>query len=314
VSRDLWDFLPADAPETLRQNEITGARFHLGDPPEHTYPFYREDPISNAIDRVGLDRLLADLAVEAGAAVRTNHTVTSLDPGPESISLRVRGPDGPEEIEAALVVGADGPQSTVRRELGLPEPDELLVGALQHVPDPDHGDFVDVTLSVPSFFGWRIPRGEAGVEYGLAAPPDYDVIGHLDRWLDREDANRGPRFGGHIPIGPPDRTHTDRAILLGDAAAQTKPFTGGGILYGLRAAEIAAETLDPADPDTAAYDRAWRAELGTEIRLGHWIRTGYDLPEPLQRVGLRAFSGEIGVHMDEPTSLFSREAIAALFR
>ncbi|MFB6086527.1 MAG: geranylgeranyl reductase family protein [Halodesulfurarchaeum sp.] len=314
VSRDLWDFLPEDAPERIRQNEIRGARFHLEEDRERTYPFYREEPISNAVDRVGLDRLLADLAADAGAEVRPHHTVTAVEERADRVSLTVQGPDGEETIEAALVVGADGPTSTVRRELGLPEPDELLVGLLAHLPGPDHGDFVDVSLTVPRFFGWRIPRGEAGVEYGLAAPPEYDVATHLDRMLERDGLSGGQRFGGHIPIGPPDRVQSDRAILLGDAAAQTKPFTGGGILYGLRAAEIAADTLDPTAPDTEAYERAWRAELGTEIRLGRWLRRGYSVPDPLARLGLRAFSGEIGVHMDEPTSLFSREAIGALFR
>lgn len=314
VSRDLWEFLPDDAAADLRQHEIRGARFHLSEASDRSYPFYRDEPISNVIDRVALDRTLADLARAAGATIRTNHTVTTVTEQPDSISLRVQGPAGTEQIEARLVVGADGPKSTVRRELGLPAPDELLVGALQHVPEPDQSDFVDVMLDVPRFFGWRIPRGEAGVEYGLAAPPEYDVVSHLDEWLEREDAPPGTRFGGHIPIGPPKRVHTDRAILLGDAAAQTKPFTGGGILYGLRAADIAADVLDPLAPDTAAYENAWRAELGTEIRLGKWIRRGYSFPDPLARLGLRAFSGEIGVHMDEPTSLLSREALAALFR
>ena len=312
VSRDLWDFLPEGAPAELRQHEITGARFHLQD--DRSYPFYRDEPISNVIDRVALDRKLAALARTAGVSVRPNHTVTAVSEHPDSVSLTVQGPDGPGQFEAKLVVGADGPKSTVRRELGLPEPDELLVGVLTHVPAPDTSDFVDVFLDVPTFFGWRIPRGEAGVEYGLAAPPEYDVVGHLEDWLEREDVSPGPRFGGHIPIGPPKQVHTDRAILLGDAAAQTKPFTGGGILYGLRAATIAADVLDPADPDTAAYEQAWRAELGTEIKLGSLIRRGYSMPEPVKRLGLRAFSGKIGVHMDEPTSLFSREALSAFFR
>jgi len=313
VSLDLWDFLPEDAPEKLRQNEISGARFRLAEG-ERSYPFYKSEPISNVIDRVGLDRLLADLAASAGADIRTEHQVTALEEGPEAVTLTVQGPDGEREVQARLVVGADGPESTVRRELGLPEPEELLVGVLQHVPEPDSSDFVDVSLSVPSFFAWRIPRGEAGVEYGLAAPPTYDVVDHLDSWLESDGATGGERFGGHIPIGPPDRVHSDRAILLGDAAAQTKPFTGGGILYGLRAADIAAETLDPRNPDTAAYESAWRAELGTEIKLGTLIRKGYSFPRPLARLGLRTFSGEIGVHMDEPSSLFSRQALAALFR
>ncbi len=314
VSRDLWDFLPEGASDDIRHHEIRGARFHLSATDDRHYPFYRDEPISNVIDRVALDELLAELAADAGAAVRPDHTVTQVTEAADSVELTVQGPSGKQQVEATLVVGADGPQSTVRRELGLPSPDELLVGTLQHVPGADHEAFVDVFLDVPRFFGWRIPRGEAGVELGLAAPPEYDVTAHLDAMLRREGTTAGTRFGGHVPIGPPDRVHTDRAILLGDAAAQTKPFTGGGILYGLRAAEIAADVLDPADPDTAAYERAWRSALGTEIRLGRWIRRGYSLSAPIQRLGMRAFSGEIGVHMDEPTSLFSRDALAALFR
>ncbi|MFW6384049.1 MAG: geranylgeranyl reductase family protein [Halodesulfurarchaeum sp.] len=313
VSRDLWEFLPDGAAADLRRHEIRGARFHL-EGVDRAYPFYREEPISNVIDRVGLDRRLASLAEAAGVETRIERAVTAVEEGADTVTLRAQGPDGPETIEARLVVGADGPNSTVRRELGLPEPAEKLVGVLQHVPEPDREEFVDVHLSVPTFFAWRIPRGTAGVEYGLAAPPEYDVTEHLTGWLKREGVDSGSRFGGHIPIGPPERVHTDRAILLGDAAAQTKPFTGGGILYGLRAAEIAAETLDPADPDTAAYERAWRSELGTEIRLGAWVRRAYSLPTPVARLGLRAVSGEIGVHMDEPSSLFSWEALAALFR
>ncbi|AOW80762.1 geranylgeranyl reductase [Halodesulfurarchaeum formicicum] len=313
VSRDLWEFLPDAAPDRLRQHEIRGARFHVA-PEDDGYLFYRDEPISNAIDRVDLDRLLVELAAEAGAEIRTNHLVTAVEEGPESVSLTVRGPDGVERVEAAMVVGADGPQSTVRRELGLPEPERFLVGTLRHVPEPDHADHVDVYLTVPGFFAWRIPRGDAGVEYGLAGPSGYDVVDHLDNRLAGHGVPDGERFGGQIPIGPPERVHTDRAILLGDAAGQTKPFTGGGILYGLRAAEIAARKLDPSALDTTAYERAWRAELGTEIRLGRWLRRAYSLPDPLARLGLSTLAGEIDVHMDEPSSLFSKDALTTLFR
>jgi hypothetical protein len=50
------------------------------------------------------------------------------------------------------------------------------------------------------------------------------------------------------------------------------------------------------------------------MRLGPLISRGYDAPGLVQRAGLRAFSGEIGVHMDRPTSLFSREQLRALLR
>jgi flavin-dependent dehydrogenase len=121
------------------------------------------------------------------------------------------------------------------------------------------------------------------------------------------------RCSGAIPIGPPDSVTAERTFLLGDAAAQTKPFTGGGILYGMTAADVAARAIDPTDPATLAeYDRGWRAELGREIRLGSWVRRAYSLPNPLQRLGLRLLSGEIGVHMDRPSTFFSREHLRRL--
>jgi flavin-dependent dehydrogenase len=204
----------------------------------------------------------------------------------------------------------------VRRELGLPEPAELLHGVLGFDETADHQDFVDVHLTVPGFFAWRIPRGEAGVEYGLGMAADSeDVRGRFDALLDEYDVTVDRRCSGLIPIGPPRRVTGRRSVLIGDAAAQTKPFTGGGIRYGMIAADHAAREIDPRDPGTLGdYERAWRDDLRTDIRLGKVVRAAYSLPTPIQRAGMGLFEGEIGVHMDRPTSLFSREQLQALLR
>ncbi|WP_075937845.1 geranylgeranyl reductase family protein [Halosegnis longus] len=313
VSLDVWEYVPDGAREELFQNEIRGARFHLGGPESRAYPFYRDGAISNAVDRVGLDRALAGAASDAGADVRDGHTVTAVDEGRESVTVTVRGPDGTETHETRLVVGADGPRSRVREQCSIPEPDEFLHGVLGFDLEPDHEAFVDVHLTVPGFFAWRIPRGEDGVEYGLAVSPGDDLNARFDRLVSGYDATIDRRCSGLIPVGPASRTIGRRSLLVGDAAGQTKPFTGGGILYGMRSADHAARTVDPTDPTTLSeYESAWREELRAEIRLGHAIRAGYSVPAPLQRLGLRTFSGEIGVHMDEPSSLFSREQLRAM--
>jgi len=315
VSLDVWDFVPETAREDLFQNAIRGARFHVGGPDSRAYPFYRDEPVSNAIDRVGLDRTLADAARDAGAAVHEHHTVTDVTEHEDRVDLEVKGPDGTETVSARLVAGCDGPRSRVRDAVGLPDPDELLHGVLGFDPEADDQDFVDVHLTVPRFFAWRIPRGEAGVEYGLAARPGADVGERFEALVEAYGASVDRRCSGAIPIGPPNSVTSDRAFLVGDAAGQTKPFTGGGIRYGMTAADCAARTVDPADPSTLDdYEAAWRDELGREIRLGALVRRAYSLPEPVQRLGLRAFAGEIGVHMDRPSSLFSRAQVKALFR
>ncbi|WP_435196824.1 geranylgeranyl reductase family protein [Natronomonas sp. EA1] len=315
VSLDLWEYVPEEHHDALFQNAISGARFRLGGPDARPYPFYREAPISNAVDRVLLDKVLAGAAADAGADVRDGHTVTRVREEDDRVRVTAKGPDGSDTYEARLVVGADGPRSRVRAEVGLPEPDEFLHGVLGFDFTPDDDDFVDVHLTIPGFFAWRIPRGDGGVEYGLAVSPGDDARGRFDSLLDEYGVTVEHRCSGAIPVGPPKRVTGTRSLLVGDAAGQTKPFTGGGILYGMRAADHAARTVDPARPGTLGdYERAWRDDLRTEIRLGHLIRWGYDVPEPLQRLGMRLFSGEIGVHMDEPTSLFSREQLRALLR
>jgi len=313
VSTDIWEFTPEGARERLLQNTIRGARFHPDGFDGSSYRFHRDEQISAVIDRVALDRELADAARQAGAAVRENHTVLGLTERRESVELRVRGPDGVDHHRGRLVAGCDGPNSRVRTETGLPEPDELLHGVLGFHDEPDHESFVDVHLTVPRFFAWRIPRGEAGVEYGLATPPGADVGARFEEFTDACGVETDRRCSGLIPVGPPSTVTSGRVFLVGDAAGHNKPFTGGGILYGMTAADCAAATVDPADPSTLAdYERAWRAELAGDIRVGHLVRAGYSAPGPLQNALMGLFEGEIGVHMDRPTTLFSRDQFRAM--
>ncbi|WP_129114485.1 geranylgeranyl reductase family protein [Halegenticoccus tardaugens] len=308
VSTDIWEYVPAGAKARLLQNRVYGANFRVGGPDSDPNLFYKTEEISNVIDRVELDRTLAEAAREAGADVREGHAVTAVEEHADRVTVAASAGGERREFEAKMVAGCDGPVSRVRREVGLPEPAETLHGVLAFDDDADFGDHVDVHLTVPRFFAWRIPRGDAGVEYGLAAPPGKEVTALFDRLTATYGVETDRFCSGAIPIGPPETVTTRRAFLVGDAAAQTKPFTGGGILYGMTAADCAVRTIDPARPRTlAAYERAWRAELETEIRLGHLVRRAYSLPKPVQRAGLRALSGEIGVHMDRPSSLFSKE-------
>lgn len=313
VSTDIWNFTPEGAREELLQNEISGARFHVGGPGSDSQLFYKDETISNVIDRVGLDRTLARAARGAGVDLRENHSVVGVEENENHATVTVRTSDGTETVRTRMVAGCDGPVSRVRRELAMPEPGEKLQGILAFSDERDPGAHVDVHLTVPEFFAWRIPRGDAGVEYGLGAAPGENATDLFDRFLDDYGVETGETCAGMIPIGPAERVTSDRAFLVGDAAAQTKPFTGGGILYGMTAADHAAREIDPRRPGTLEeYEKAWRADLAREIRLGHWVRRAYSLPEPVQKAGLGALSGEIGVHMDKPSTLFSPESLKTL--
>ncbi|MFB6283581.1 MAG: geranylgeranyl reductase family protein [Halobacteria archaeon] len=303
VSGDIWSYLPDGAKDDLLQNKIKGARFHVDG---QTYRFYKDETVSYVIDRVEMDRVFAEEARDAGAEIRTETPVRRIHEG--AAGVRVETPD--DVVQAEMVAGCDGPRSRTRADLGIEDPTRTLQGILAFTEEDDDGDFVDVYLDVPDFFGWRIPRGDS-VEYGAASERH---VQRRFREIVSPECETVDLCAGHIPIGPPSTTVSNRGFLVGDAAAQVKPFTGGGILYGLTAADIAARVIDLSQPGTLPrYDEEWRDVLGRDIFLGDIVRRGYGVNSILQRLGLRSFRGEINVHMDRPTTLFNRRTLRRVF-
>lgn len=162
-----------------------------------------------------MDNTLARRAVDADADLCEQHTVVDLDEKPDHVVVTVARPDGTHTtMEAKTVAGCDGPTSRVRDRVELDAPAELLHGVLALTDTPDDGDRVDVHLTAPTFFAWRIPRGAAGVEYGLAAQPGAEVGSLFDELTQAYSVEPSRRCSGAIPIGPPDSVTTDRVFLI----------------------------------------------------------------------------------------------------
>ncbi|MCI4355644.1 MAG: NAD(P)/FAD-dependent oxidoreductase [Thermoplasmata archaeon] len=255
--------------------------------------FTAEGPRAFVIDRAGLDVLLADKAARSGArfatGVRFDRVVASRS-GP--IVAHLTDTEGrSREIEAKVVVGADGVASAVARAFRLRRPVEVLPAFEAEIPrSPGDARQVEVYLGneiSPGLFGWWIPDGSGGARVGVAASAGpvtarayYDrLIRQVERRFRTTLPGPTAMLVSGIPIGTLPKTSTDRAILVGDAAAQVKPLSGGGIFTGMRCATIAVDVLDRAlragDLSAAAladYDRAWQAELGEEFRQALFLR------------------------------------------
>ncbi len=255
--------------------------------------FTAAEPRAYVIDRAGLDIHLAERASRAGARFSTSTRFDrSLGPANGRAHVRVTGPDGERrEIAARLVIGADGVTSAVARAFGLRRPVEILPAfEAEFAASPGDADRVEVYLGrafAPGLFGWWIPDGGGGARVGIAADADGTsaraYFGRLLTYLER-------RFGtsltsptaylvSGIPIGHVRRTHADRVLLVGDAAGQVKPLSGGGIFTGMRCAEIAADVADRSlrAGDLCAhalseYDRRWWGELGEEFERALQLR------------------------------------------
>jgi digeranylgeranylglycerophospholipid reductase len=78
-----------------------------------------------------------------------------------------------------------------------------------------------------------------------------------------------------IAQGVVSRTFGERVLVVGEAAGQVKTTTGGGVFFGLVCAEIASNIVDQSfkdddfsDKKLSLYEKQWKAQIGTEIRLG----------------------------------------------
>ncbi len=255
--------------------------------------FRAEEPRAYVIDRRGLDVHLADRAARAGAEFRTrtkfDHLLRVTRDGVETRLVEEEGPT--YELSARLVIGADGVSSAVARAFRLRRPVEVLPAFEAEFPkSPGDPDSVEVYLGrtiAPGLFGWWIPDGTGGARIGVASDADgtpartyYEhLLRHLERRFGTPLASPTGYVVSGIPIGALPKTHGERALLVGDSAAQVKPLSGGGIFTGMRCAEIAArvahaalERNDLSESALSEYDRAWRAELGEELRRAHYLR------------------------------------------
>ena len=97
----------------------------------------------------------------------------------------------------------------------------------------------------------------------------------------REEVEKPICWG--IPLRPLKKTFTDRVLVVGDAAGQVKPTTGGGIFYSLLASEIAFGALKQSlDGDQlsanrlGAYQKEWKNLLSTELEVGYSARRVFE--------------------------------------
>jgi 2-polyprenyl-6-methoxyphenol hydroxylase-like FAD-dependent oxidoreductase len=189
---------------------------------------------------------LRRLAEFSHVDVRFNTQLQSMSQDPAGVTLEVSTPDGPEQMRAGWVIGADGAGSTVRHQLGLafdgmtwPErfvATNVFFDFERHrysratfLIDDGHGAVIakidntglwrctymeDASQPEESFLE-RLPQAYAAI---LPGAEDYTV-------------DRAAPYRMHQRSAP--RYRVGRVILVGDAAHVTNPTGGLGLTSGL---------------------------------------------------------------------------------
>ncbi len=235
-----------------------------------------KDVKAYVIDRKIFDRTLAERALDAGANILLRTRFIGMERGKISVIT-----DGEKkEIRADVVIGADGIQSTVGRSAGLPRCEKFLSGIQFEAPynakDPEFVEIFTGNDIAPGFFAWAVPfNGYARI--GLAKNPGASAKYYLEKLLthpvvaSRYRGSRTEFVLGGIPLGPPKKTVTDGVMLVGDAAGQVKPTSGGGIYMGAVCAKIAGEVAartSRKETGLEEYEKRWRNSVGRELAVG----------------------------------------------
>jgi 2-polyprenyl-6-methoxyphenol hydroxylase-like FAD-dependent oxidoreductase len=218
-----------------------------------------------------LEELLERRAAELGVPIRRGHEVTGLTQTADQVNVDVLGPDGPYEMAARFLVGADGGRSAVRKLCGIGFPGvtdtgfvgrsgQVAIHAPVAVPGTGELDVAGVGRLRPATFN----RTENGMfAFGMFQPGLYRVAAY--EW-GRPPVDEGEPMtvaelrdavqrvvGGEVPMSEPpggapsalrratesnsrqaDRYREDGVFLVGDAAHVHSGVGGPGLNLGLQ--------------------------------------------------------------------------------
>ena len=281
-------------------------------------PVRSKSPIARAIDREDLDSKIAGSAMDAGAEFMYGTKYIS-----HTVSDRVSITTSSGVFESELIVGADGHSSAVARSIPGSRPAEYLRGIQADVSvRMEHQDRFRVHLGsalAPGFFTWEIPCGDftrVGLCTSWSAGPPMDNLKALLRKVGAEDRVVS-LHSGKIPLHQRGDIVADRTALVGDAACQVKPVSGGGLYPGLTAAGLLSDVLSDSIRDgdltkkrMSAYANDCDKAFGSELRKGWRLRRMFVRmsDEDLNAAGRYASRDDVraaldGIDIDHPSGV-----------
>lgn len=251
VSERIKQFIPLD--ETCIENEITSCvinfpkgKVKLNFKPKHL-----------ALNREMVIAKLLELNKKAGTRIVLGQEIK-------------RAPQGFDRV-----IGCDGAFSVIRRSLGLRDPG-IRNGILAYsLTKSDSHITQTYSHSDISGFCWKIPKGDK-IEYGALGNQE-EVKRKADRIMAMEEVEKDTLSAAVVPcprfalfdaglIFPKEKDIT----LCGDAMGLTKPWSGGGVIWGLHAADILVRTF----PDFRKYKKEtvrffrWKILKG---QISNWL-------------------------------------------
>ncbi|MDK2833772.1 MAG: digeranylgeranylglycerophospholipid reductase [Methanolobus sp.] len=243
--------------------------------------------VGYVLERKTFDRALAYESAKAGAEVmvKTRATGLIIENGfVRGVRLMHLGEE--KDVRSKLVIGADGVESKVGRWAGIDtslKPADLetcaqfLMGGTGI--DQNYCYFFLGNEIAPGGYIWVFPKGKDLANVGIGILGSKSGKKHAIDYLKEFVEQKFPSAKileidvGGVPVsGSIERTIANGLMLVGDAARQSDPITGGGIITAMEAGKIAGEVAyeavsrnDVSVSMLEMYEKRWRQTIGLEI-------------------------------------------------
>lgn len=238
--------------------------------------------VGYVLERKVFDYELARIAADEGAEVLTKayvDGVTRSDGAIIGVSVQYHG----ERLflRSKIVIGADGVESRVGRWAGIDTTVSMhdmesaaQVTAANVGVEEDTCYFYFGEKYAPGGYLWVFPKGNRTANIGLGVAADQSKTKHALKFLDEfmqenfPEASILTKLAGGVPCAETLAKVTMPGLMLvGDAAHQVNPVSGGGIISGMiagrMAGDVAAEIVKRNDMSLIEdYEKRWQDSLG----------------------------------------------------
>ncbi len=290
---DEWDMLDG---KRWIAGKMEGARIYS---PDGTMVKLSADMAGNetgyVVYRDIFDQELARKAVKAGVKIMMNaQAIGLLKDGEKIKGVKVKHFDEEIEIEADIIVGADGVESKIGQWGGIDttlktkDLETCAQYTLTGIGCKDaYCDFYLGKEIAPGGYIWVFPKGKDVANVGIGVLASLSEAGMAKKLLDdfidsHPELKKGEpiRFlAGAVPVANPVDTVRNNLILVGDAARHVDPITGGGLTHCLEGGKIAGEVIGKAvkAKDFSAdflseYEKRWKEAFGKKIKRNYLVK------------------------------------------
>lgn len=204
------------------------------------------------VERERLIQWLLRGATSAGARVRLGCRFTGLEPDGKYAAVGVEDARGHTEwIRARVVIGADGASSELSRRVSRKSPPRVFLRQAV-VPMPRWASHTVTQIwfdpKRTHYFFWLIPESQQRGVVGLIADDEAQARAALGAFMAEHGLEALDYQEAHVPCYSWSSVWArtiagTRVYLVGDAAAQVKMTTVGGVVTGLWGAQAAARAI-----------------------------------------------------------------------